>query len=373
MAFQSLGRVGGYRTVAASLWSRSARRRRRAPRLASPLRPARTPAASRRGADGSTVSPVRCPGARRPPRRCTDTGASSTGPKDPAGHFRTSVHASGLFAAAVLDLLDAGGCRSRPSGGPATWSMSAPVAASCCWPCATCWRPATGTGSPAGSASRRSSRRTDPARCRPAIGWSSELPEGAVGLLVANEWLDNVPVDVVEVAADGPHRVLVEPSTGRESPGGPVGLQDAAWLARWWPLAGAGEGDRAEIGLGPRPGLGGGGGGAGPRRGRRRRLRPPARGPRRGPVRRRDAHRLPGRARGGRRPGRLVRHHRARRDRTPARRPVERPAPSRRRCCASATSCARSVCTARSRRRTWPGRTRPATPVRSAMPRRRPS
>jgi SAM-dependent MidA family methyltransferase len=89
-----------------------------------------------------------------------------------------------------------------------------------------------------------------PAELPPQVGWSAELPEEVVGLVMANEWLDDVPVDVVELAADGPHRVLVEASTGRESPGGPVGLQDADWLARWWPLGGAQPGDRAEIGLG---------------------------------------------------------------------------------------------------------------------------
>jgi len=83
----------------------------------------------------------------------------------------------------------------------------------------------------------------------PEVSWSAELPESAVGLVLANEWLDDVPVDVVEAAPDGPHRVLVQPATGNESPGGPIGIQDAAWLARWWPLHDAADGDRAEIGL----------------------------------------------------------------------------------------------------------------------------
>ncbi len=170
-------------------------------------------------------------------------------PEGPAGHFRTSVHASGLFAAAVLDLLDAvDAALARPADlqlvdvGAGRGELLLAV------------RDLLATGDRDGLAGRVRLSAVEQAhrpRTLPAgIGWSSELPEGAVGLLVANEWLDNVPVDVVEVAADGPHRVLVEPSTGRESPGGPVGLQDAAWLARWWPLAGAGEGDRAEIGLG---------------------------------------------------------------------------------------------------------------------------
>jgi SAM-dependent MidA family methyltransferase len=65
------------------------------------------------------------------------------------------------------------------------------------------------------------------------------------GLLLANEWLDDVPLDVVEQTADGPRVVLVAP-TGAESMGGPPGAADAAWLARWWPLAAVGE--RAEVG-----------------------------------------------------------------------------------------------------------------------------
>ena len=66
---------------------------------------------------------------------------------------------------------------------------------------------------------------------------------------MANEWLDNVPVDVVEAGPDGVHRVLVDPADGAESPGGPAGLRDAGWLAQWWPLDGAPEGARAEVGF----------------------------------------------------------------------------------------------------------------------------
>jgi SAM-dependent MidA family methyltransferase len=82
-----------------------------------------------------------------------------------------------------------------------------------------------------------------------AVGWSAELPEHVVGLVIANEWLDNVPVDVAESGPDGTRRLLVDPATGEESPGGPIGLRDAAWLSRWWPLEGAAEGWRAEVGF----------------------------------------------------------------------------------------------------------------------------
>ena len=65
------------------------------------------------------------------------------------------------------------------------------------------------------------------------------------GLLIANEWLDDVPVDVVEGTPGGPRLVLVDPS-GEESYDGPPDEDAAAWLARWWPL---GPGLRAEVGL----------------------------------------------------------------------------------------------------------------------------
>jgi SAM-dependent MidA family methyltransferase len=82
------------------------------------------------------------------------------------------------------------------------------------------------------------------------VAWRDRPPAGATGLLFANEWLDNVPVDVAEPGPDGaPRYVLVAPD-GTESPGGPLTTEDAAWLARWWPLPAApGAGRRAEIGL----------------------------------------------------------------------------------------------------------------------------
>ena len=78
-------------------------------------------------------------------------------------------------------------------------------------------------------------------------GWVRSVAELAAttGLLFANEWLDNVPVDVVEQTAGGPRLVEVN-ATGAERLGDPPDAADAAWLARWWP--GMAEGDRAEIG-----------------------------------------------------------------------------------------------------------------------------
>jgi SAM-dependent MidA family methyltransferase len=65
-------------------------------------------------------------------------------------------------------------------------------------------------------------------------------------LLLAVEWLDVVPVDVVELAEDGPRLVEVD-NSGEERLGGPVDDEQRGWLDRWWPLAEVG--DRAEVGL----------------------------------------------------------------------------------------------------------------------------
>ncbi|MFC9310463.1 SAM-dependent methyltransferase [Streptomyces sp. NPDC057011] len=151
----------------------------------------------------------------------------------PAGHFRTSVHASGLYAQAVarlllwvdaelahpegLDLVDVGAGRGELLAG-VLGALPAEVAARV--------RP---------YAVERAAR---PEGIDPRIRWVAAPPERTTGLLFANEWLDNVPLDVAE---DGRY-VLVSPD-GTESAGGPVDGPDRAWLERWWP-----GGGRAEIG-----------------------------------------------------------------------------------------------------------------------------
>ncbi|WP_043615345.1 SAM-dependent methyltransferase [Nonomuraea candida] len=78
------------------------------------------------------------------------------------------------------------------------------------------------------------------------IGWSRSLPSEITGLAIANEWLDNVPLDVVEQTPDGPRLVMVDVRTGEERTGGPLRPGDREWLERWWPLTRVGA--RAEIG-----------------------------------------------------------------------------------------------------------------------------
>lgn len=164
-------------------------------------------------------------------------------PEGPAGHFRTSVHASPLYARAVARLL----CRvdealGRPGTldfvdmGAGRGELVAGVLAEL----------------PAGVASRVRPYAVElagrPAGLDDRITWSSEPPEGIRGVLFANEWLDNVPVEVAEADPEGvPRRVLVR-RDGRERLGEPVSGADAEWLARWWPLPPE-EGLRAEIGL----------------------------------------------------------------------------------------------------------------------------
>src|SRR6185295_15266894 len=69
------------------------------------------------------------------------------------------------------------------------------------------------------------------------------------GVVVATEWLDNVPLDVAEFDDSGVLRYqLVEPQTGAEMPGDPVSADDGAWADRWWAEAPRDAGNRVELG-----------------------------------------------------------------------------------------------------------------------------
>ncbi|MET8505398.1 SAM-dependent methyltransferase [Streptomyces sp. NPDC004787] len=159
-------------------------------------------------------------------------------PEGPAGHFRTSVHASPLFAGAVARLL-ARVADELGTDEPALVDVGA-------------GRGELLTGvlaaAPAGLRIRAYGveRAARPAGLDPRITWTDRVPAGARGLLFANEWLDNVPVDVAEADEDGTVRYVEVDAAGTERLGAPVTGADADWLARWWPLRGPGE--RAEIG-----------------------------------------------------------------------------------------------------------------------------
>ncbi len=141
----------------------------------------------------------------------------------PADHFRTSVAASPLYASAVrelagrvddalghpdpFDVVDVGAGRGELLLGlpdvPARWRLTAVELT-----------PDPGVG----------------------LRWLPEVPP-VEGLLLANEWLDDVPLDVVE---DG--RLVLVSRDGEEVPGPPSPYDD--WCTRWWP-----GGGRVEVGL----------------------------------------------------------------------------------------------------------------------------
>jgi SAM-dependent MidA family methyltransferase len=176
-------------------------------------------------------------------------------PDGPAGHFRTSVHASPLFAGALLRLIervDAALGRPDPfdvvdvgaGRGELLTTLCRLVVADIATPRSRVRR------RPLGERIRFTAVEVAP---RPrgldeGIRWRRAVPDGIVGVLVATEWLDNVPLDAAEVDRDGWfRRVLVDPATGVETLGGVVHAADAFWLARWWPGR-AEPGERAEIG-----------------------------------------------------------------------------------------------------------------------------
>ncbi|MGH3365110.1 MAG: SAM-dependent methyltransferase, partial [Nocardioidaceae bacterium] len=157
--------------------------------------------------------------------------------ESPVAHFRTSVHASPLFARAVVALTRRAGLDTLVDVG-------------------------AGRGELLAEAHRIDPTLTllgvevapRPAELPEAVAWTSALPDSVEGLVVANEWLDNIPCHVVEVDGSGTPRVVhVDPATGRETHGAaltdravPAGI--AAWCERWWPLAGREPGARAEVG-----------------------------------------------------------------------------------------------------------------------------
>ncbi|MFE7188871.1 SAM-dependent methyltransferase [Kitasatospora sp. NPDC057541] len=179
-------------------------------------------------------------------------------PEGPAGHFRTSVHASPLFARAVARLLrEVDAALGRPEElafvdvGAGRGELVAGVLAELpralgerlrVYAVELADRPPLPPAAP--STGLWTESRWN------AVVWTDEVPRGVTGLLFANEWLDNVPLDTGEVGEDGRLRYLeVDTATGEERLGAPVDAADAAWAARWWPAER--PGDFAEFG-GPR-------------------------------------------------------------------------------------------------------------------------
>jgi SAM-dependent MidA family methyltransferase len=157
--------------------------------------------------------------------------------ESPIAHFRTSVHASPLFAQALVRLVREAGLDTVVDIGAGRGELLV--------------------------AMHRIDPELDllgvevaprPAELPDAIAWTTALPESVEGLVVANEWLDNIPCHVVEVAPDGQRRVLhVDPVSGEESLGQPlthatVAASLAGWCDTWWPLSADEPGTRAEVG-----------------------------------------------------------------------------------------------------------------------------
>jgi SAM-dependent MidA family methyltransferase len=69
------------------------------------------------------------------------------------------------------------------------------------------------------------------------VRWAGSVPP-TTGLLLANEWLDDVPLDVVE---DG--RTVLVADDGEERLDGPAAPELLRWAERWWP-----GGGRVEVG-----------------------------------------------------------------------------------------------------------------------------
>ena len=159
---------------------------------------------------------------------------------EPGNHFRTSVSATPLFAAALARLtihVD------RALGHPERFDLVDFGA---------------GDGSllvgilealPDSLANRVEPMavelRERPTTLDQRVLWTSRLPQQVTGLITANELLDNVPCDVVQRVSGRESVVLVD-AQGAESAGPEPEATHLAWLNAWWPLTD--NGDRAEFG-----------------------------------------------------------------------------------------------------------------------------
>jgi SAM-dependent MidA family methyltransferase len=164
-------------------------------------------------------------------------------PRGGGGHFRTSAHASPQFANAMLRLVvatDEALDRPNPldvvdigAGGGHLLRRLHDLA----------------------PAYLRPRLRLEAVELAPAppdlpdpITWSPDLPmsRSVVGVVLATEWLDNIPLDIATAGDDGTLRyALVDPLTGEESAGDPLTGADLAWARNWWPGPGWQSSDAA--------------------------------------------------------------------------------------------------------------------------------
>ncbi|MER7459687.1 SAM-dependent methyltransferase [Micromonospora sp. NPDC126480] len=160
----------------------------------------------------------------------------------PAAHFRTSVHASPAFATALSHLITAvDAALDHPDRfevvdvGAGRGELSRSLAAAVGVP----GRPPPGSTDAVPLARRVRFTAVElaprPADLPPEIIWTDEIPSGITGVLLATEWLDNVPLDLAVPVADGWRYLLVDPTSGHETIGPQPDPADADWLTTWWP------------------------------------------------------------------------------------------------------------------------------------------
>jgi SAM-dependent MidA family methyltransferase len=151
--------------------------------------------------------------------------------EQPSDHFRTSAHASPLFAEAVLALVRERGLRSVTDVGAGAGELLS-------------WLHRLAPDLELSGVEVR----PRPPGLAPAVGWLRTLPDVMTGLVLANELLDDVPCTVVELDPDGVVRLVeVASDTGEERLAAAADQQAVDWCERWWPLAAPGH--RAELGL----------------------------------------------------------------------------------------------------------------------------
>jgi SAM-dependent MidA family methyltransferase len=170
----------------------------------------------------------------------------------PAAHFRTSVHASQLLAAALARLARDCGLRRVVDVGSGRGELLTALA-----------DVDPGLELVGTDVVDRPPALVERARWLVSPGGAALPHDRTVlrdALVVAHEWLDDVPCPVVEAVvgavvgavveeagSSGWRQVLVDPVTGGERLGDDVPPEQEAWLDRWWP---SGEpGSRAEVGL----------------------------------------------------------------------------------------------------------------------------
>jgi len=149
----------------------------------------------------------------------------------PAAHFRTSATASPVFADAILALVHREGLDAVTDVGAGSGELLA----------------ALHSRDP-DLTLRGVEIRPRPTVLPDAIAWSDTVPHRLDGLVVANEVLDNVPCDIVELDTRGTVRTVeVQPLSLEDRLGDPADDEVIDWLDRWWPLREPGQ--RAEVGI----------------------------------------------------------------------------------------------------------------------------